>query len=160
MSKEKTSKKESKNFNKSEKKDTVAPSDTSDKAADGTAQSSNDSSVEKSSEVASDKTATPNKSASQTSISHFSSVTTKEYRSGWEAIFGPKKSQKKIKSKDNNKLSLPVHIEIKDQDIKDDLRVLLYKAFQRQARKDGVSLSECKRIGIINYSLECDIVDK
>jgi hypothetical protein len=160
MSKEKTPDKESKKSNKTEKKDTAAPSDTSDKAADGTTQSSNDTSAEKSSDVASDKTATPNKSASQASISHFSSVTTKEYRSGWEAIFGPKKSQKKIKSKGDNKLSLPIHIEIKDKDIKDDLRVLLYKAFQRQARKDGVSLSTCKRIGIINYSLECDIVDK
>ena len=36
------------------------------------------------------KKAEPNKSASQSSISHFSSVSTPAYRSGWEKIFGNK----------------------------------------------------------------------
>jgi hypothetical protein len=160
MSKEKTPKKESKKSNKTEKKDTVVPSDTTDKAANGPDQTSTDASVEKSSEVASEKTAAPNKSASQTSISHFSSVATKEYRSGWEAIFGPNKSQKKLKSKGSKNVILPVNMEIEDQDIKNDLRALLYKAFQRKARKQGISLSECKKNGIINYHLECNILDK
>ena len=51
-------------------------------------------------------------------------------------------------------------MEIEDQDIKNDLRALLYKAFQRKARKQGISLSECKKNGIINYHLECNILDK
>ena len=34
------------------------------------------------------------KSASQTSISHFSSVSTPEYRSGWDKIFGKSKLEK------------------------------------------------------------------
>ena len=160
MSKEKTPKKESKKSNKTEKKDTVVPSDTSDKAADGPAETSTDTSGEKSSEVSSEKTPAPNKSASQASISHFSSVTTKEYRSGWEAIFGTNKSQKKIKSKGGKNIILPVNIEIEDQDIKNDLRALLYKAFQHQARKQGVKLSECKKIGNINYHIYCNILDK
>ena len=39
-----------------------------------------------------------NKSASQTSISHFSSVSTDEYRSGWQNIFGEGNNKSKKKS--------------------------------------------------------------
>jgi len=56
-------------------------------------------SVEKSADKISDKSVTAPKSASQTSISHFSNVTTKEYRSGWANIFGGKKTSNKTKSK-------------------------------------------------------------
>jgi len=35
------------------------------------------------------------KSASQTSISHFSSVSTPQYRSGWDHIFGSGKKSRK-----------------------------------------------------------------
>tara|TARA_B100001142_G_C14118577_1_gene572097 strand:+ start:499 stop:798 length:300 start_codon:yes stop_codon:yes gene_type:complete len=46
---------------------------------------------EKTRENSSDKLAEAPKSTSQISISHFSSVSTKEYRSGWTNIFGKKK---------------------------------------------------------------------
>lgn len=49
------------------------------------------SSVETSTEKSSDKRVAPPKSASQSSISHFSSVATEGYRSGWADIFGKKK---------------------------------------------------------------------
>jgi hypothetical protein len=163
MSEEKTPKKESKKVEKKEKKEAVAPSNASDKAADGSSKSATDASADKSSDASSDKTAdktpAPNKSASQTSISHFSSVATKEYRSGWAAIFGSNQSQKKTSTKGAKGISLPVHLEIQDQDIKDDLRSLLYKAFQRQARREGISLAECKKLGAISYNLECNVID-
>ncbi len=105
-------------------------------------------------------TGATNKSASQTSISHFSSVTTKEYRSGWEEIFGKKKNTKKAKSKKANGVDLPLTLDLSDEDIKDDLRALLYKAFQRQTRKDSVSLAQLKKIADIEYSVVCDIREK
>ena len=160
MSEEKTPKKESKKVKKAEKKDATASSEASDKTVDEASPKSTDASAEKSSDASSDKSTAPDKSASQTSISHFSSVTTKEYRSGWETIFGSNKPQKKIRAKGAGNVSLPAHIEIQDQDIKDDLRILLYKAFQRQARREGISLAKYKKLGVISFHLECDIIDK
>ncbi|MBT7956360.1 MAG: hypothetical protein HN731_14310 [Rhodospirillaceae bacterium] len=100
------------------------------------------------------------KSASQTSISHFSSVTTKEYRSGWEEIFGNKKKTKKSKSNKANGVDLPLSLDLSDADINDDLRALLYKAFQRQARKQNISLAQLKKIADIEYNLLCDVTEK
>lgn len=99
------------------------------------------------------------KSASQSSISHFSSVSTPAYRSGWEAVFGGGKNAKKT-SKTSNGVDLPQRLRISDGDIELELRNLLYKAFQRQARKQGVSLSKMKKIANIEYSLDCNITDK
>ena len=56
-------------------------------------------SVDKSTDKTSDESVAAPKSASQISISHFSSVSTNEYRSGWANIFGGKKTSKKTKSK-------------------------------------------------------------
>ena len=53
------------------------------------------------------KKAEPSKSASQSSISHFSSVSTPAYRSGWEKIFGNKsksEASKEFSSKTNPEL--------------------------------------------------------
>ena len=51
-------------------------------------------SIDKSKDKISDKSVEAPKSASQRSISHFSSVSTKEYRSGWANIFSKKKPGK------------------------------------------------------------------
>jgi hypothetical protein len=53
------------------------------------------------------KKETSPKSASQSSISHFSSVSTPEYRSGWDNIFGEESNAKKINSKQSAKSDLP-----------------------------------------------------
>lgn len=116
------------------------------------------------SESKSAETSTPskpsNKSASQSSISHFSSVATDEYRSGWANIFANGKTAKKSKAKKTGSVDLPVSFEIQDEDIKADLRALLYKAFQRQARKDGISLAQLKKSSVIEYRLDCDVSEK
>jgi hypothetical protein len=49
----------------------------------------------KTAENSASKKETPPKSASQSSISHFSSVSTPEYRSGWDNIFGEKSNAKR-----------------------------------------------------------------
>jgi hypothetical protein len=103
--------------------------------------------------------ATP-KSASQTSISHFSSVSTPAYRSGWNSIFGDGKTTKKTKSKTGNGSIFPDHLAIEDEDIDTDLRNILYKSFQRQARKQGISLSKIRKIVNIEYVLHCNVKEK
>ena len=73
-----------------------------------------------------------NKSASQTSISHFSSVSTDEYRSGWQNIFGEGNNKSKKKSKLQKEPQLPVDLEVLDRDIEDELRADLYRIFQKE----------------------------
>ena len=103
--------------------------------------------------------ATP-KSASQLSTSYFSSVSTPAYRSGWNSVFGSDKATKKTKLKTSNGDDYPDNITITDEDIDTELRNILYKAFQRRARNQGVSLAKIKRLAVIEYNLECNIVEK
>ena len=138
----------------SKPKETSQTNNKTNNKTDNKAETKTDSKTETSS------TGATNKSASQTSISHFSSVTTKEYRSGWEEIFGKKKKAKKSRAKKSNGVDLPITLDLSDEDIKDDLRALLYKAFQRQARKEDISLAQLKKIADIEYSLICDLSKK
>jgi hypothetical protein len=147
MSDTKTAKKETSKPAKSEKTET--------KSADSKSEKKNEAKSETKSETKSE-----NKSASQSSISHFSSVATDEYRSGWANIFSNNKTAKKAKSKKADSVSLPASFEILDEDIKGELRAVLYKAFQKQARKEGGSLAQLKKIGTIEYRLECDVSEK
>ena len=149
MSEAKTAKK-----TESKPKETSQTNNKTNNKTDNKAETKTDSKTETSS------TGATNKSASQTSISHFSNVTTKEYRSGWEEIFGKKKKAKKSRAKKAHGVDLPITLDLSDEDIKDDLRALLYKAFQRQARKEDISLAQLKKIADIEYSLVCDLSKK
>ena len=160
MSNEKKTKKESKKVNNSEKKRTESSQKSEDSTSSEVNNTVKDTSSEKSSDVTSEKSSNSNKSASQTSISHFSSVSTKEYRSGWEAIFGSAKTAKRASKKGTNELSFPIRLEIYDNEIKEELRTLLYKAFQRQARSQGYSMAKYKKIADIEYNLGCEIIKK
>lgn len=100
------------------------------------------------------------KSASELSISHFSSVSTPAYRSGWDSIFGGKESGKKAKSTLSNGSNIPVQFVIPDDEIDEDLRNTLYKIFQRKARKQGISLAKIKKGSIIEYSIECNVINE
>ena len=66
----------------------------SDKPVEALKSTNETISGEKSDNKPSDKSVEAPKSASQRSISHFSSVSTKEYRSGWAKIFDKKKTSK------------------------------------------------------------------
>lgn len=97
------------------------------------------------------------RSASQSSISHFSSVSTPAYRAGWDAIFGGGKATRKTNSKASDRDDFPEQLVISDEDIDTELRKILYKAFQRQARRQGFSLAKIKKLADIEYNLDCTI---
>ncbi|SDB52654.1 hypothetical protein [Bauldia litoralis] len=99
------------------------------------------------------------KSASQTSISHFSSVSTPAYRAGWEAIFGGA-AARKTKSKASDGDDFPDSLVITDEDIDAELRAALYKAFQKKARSQGFSLAKAKKTADIAYNLDCHLIRK
>ena len=116
--------------------------------------------TEKSTETTQDskttKDKTPPKSASQSSISHFSSVSTPAYRSGWEQIFGNK--ERVEDNLDDNQDNLQEFL-VEDSSIDIDLRSLLYKAFQTEAQKHGFQLDDVNDTSNIVYNLNCKIIN-
>ena len=100
------------------------------------------------------------KSASQTSISHFSSVSTPAYKTGWDSIFGGSETQSPSKIKTLRDDDLPDQLAIDDDDIDAELRAALYKIFQKKARKQGISLAQLKKRASISYGLTCDIEER
>jgi hypothetical protein len=107
-----------------------------------------------------DKPKAAPKSASQSSISHFSSVSTPAYKSGWDSIFGAPIAANNSTSKATNREYFPDNFNISDEDIDKELRKILYKAFQKQARKQGYSLSKVKKLADFEYSLDCSLIEK
>lgn len=116
--------------------------------------------TEKSTETTQDskttKDKTPPKSASQSSISHFSSVSTPAYRSGWEQIFGNKGRVED--NLDDNQDNLQ-EFSVEDSSIDIDLRSLLYKVFKTEAQKHGFQLDDVNDTSNIVYNLNCKIIN-
>ena len=97
------------------------------------------------------------KSASQSSISHFSSVSTPEYRSGWNNIFGGGGGAKKTAPEEVSKNNFPKKLNILDYDIDVVLRDALDSAFNDVAKKRGYNLKDAKEIVRFEYNLTCEI---
>ena len=114
-------------------------------------------SKDKSTDKPADKAGASPKSASQSSISHFSSVSTPEYRAGWNSIFGGSKTAKTPKSKANGADDAPDHFAIIDENIDPELRNMLYKAFRQHARNQGISPAKIKNLTNIEFSIDCKI---
>ena len=103
------------------------------------------------------KSSSPPKSASQSSTSHFSSVSTPEYRSGWNNIFGGGVGAKKMASEEVSKNNFPKKLNILDYDIDLVLRDALDSAFNDVAKKRGFNLKDTKEIVRFEYNLTCEI---
>ena len=100
------------------------------------------------------------KSASQSSTSHFSSVSTPQYRSGWNNIFGGESDFGKIVSNGVSKNDFPKKLNILDYDIDLILRNALDVAFNEVAKKRGINLSGAEELVRFEYSLSCEIKEK
>ena len=137
---------------KSQKKETTTSKKTSESTVDKT-KSKSDASV--SQDNKSSKTQGTNKSASQTSISHFSSVSTPEYREGWDRIFGAKGSKigsaSKLKRKDLELDLLSIPVEDMDSKTQDFLHTL----FKKYAKRQGIQTEVVDNLMNGSYSIEC-----
>ena len=100
------------------------------------------------------------KSASQSSTSHFSNVSTPQYRSGWDDIFGGGSDVGKIVSDDARKNDFPKKLNILDYDIDLILRDVLDVAFYEVARKRGFNMSGKEEFVRFEYNLSCEIKEK
>jgi hypothetical protein len=100
------------------------------------------------------------KSASQSSISHFSSVSTPQYRSGWNNIFGDGSDVKKIVPKEVSQKDFPKKFNILDYDIDLILRDALDAAFNDVLKKRGINLKGAEELVQFEYNIICEIKEK
>jgi len=107
----------------------------------------------KSESSSSNKSEKTPKSASQTSISHFSSVSTPAYRSGWDNIFGNKNSSKSSVMVSEDKITN--EFSLSDGEINKELRQALFEAFSGKAKDEGFELPKSSEIGIMKYNISC-----
>ena len=114
-------------------------------------------SIEKNKKETNDKTSkvgSAKKSASQLSISHFSSVSTPEYREGWERIWGGKKSGDSLKKNSHSNSSLTDEIVLTDKDLSEKLKLVILEELMIYSTKKGLDLTKTNDldINVINFS--------
>ena len=118
------------------------------------------SSRTKSADSSAPKSVSPAKSASQSSISHFSSVSTPQYRSGWNSIFGDESGVKKINPDKVRGNDFPKKLNILDYDIDVKLRNALDAAFNDLAKSRDIHLADQKNSLRFEYNINCVIKEK
>ena len=93
------------------------------------------------------------KSASQTSISHFSSVSTPAYRSGWDNIFGKKSNSKSSVKESEDKITK--EFLLSDSEINKELRQALFEAFCAKATDEGIELPKSSETHSMTFNISC-----
>ena len=106
------------------------------------------------------KSASSPKSAAQSSISHFSSVSTPQYRSGWDIIFGNRNDVKKPLPEEVSETEFPKKVKILDDDVDVNLRKILDETFIDLAKKHGIDLNDSKSSLYFEYDINCEIKEK
>ena len=103
------------------------------------------------------KNITSTKSASQLSISHFSSVSTPEYREGWDRIWGNNKlNLNRDKVIDDNN-TLPVEISLSNLDLSDLTKKTILQELYVYANKNNLNLPQSKALLLKNIEFSCTI---
>ena len=100
------------------------------------------------------------KSASQSSISHFSSVSTPEYRSGWDKIFGPSTAAVPAQPTGEATPILPADFSLPDAQISSALRAKLAEALHPLAEAQGIRLSDTQETVEVTYTIVCHVAAK
>jgi hypothetical protein len=91
-------------------------------------------------------------------ISYFSSVSTDEYRSGWEEIFGGQKP-KKEKNITPRKSKLPTTLSIDFDDLDETTRQSLESVARKSAKKQKINFDKIQAENRTVWSLSCRLLD-
>ena len=92
--------------------------------------------------------------------SYFSSVSTDEYRSGWDAVFNDTSSKKNKVGKGkerNSAIDLPLSIMLSNEDLSKELNELLKKAVRKRAKKDKLPIGRLLTRAQIKWNLVCKL---
>ncbi len=138
--------------------DSKSSSETKSDSTSSSKESSSSSSTESKSEASSTSTssgASSKTSAPSRPISYFSSVSTEDYREGWDNIFQSKpKRPARIKSA-AKQANGPVTIELSADDLDDELRAALEAAFRRKAKAKRLGYDKLAAAGAVDWRLVC-----
>jgi|TARA_B100002003_G_scaffold248912_1_gene283868 hypothetical protein len=99
-------------------------------------------------------------SASSRPISYFSSVSTDDYRSGWDDIFNSGKqnsTRKRVKSTAKRNGKLPASITLDADDLDPATRGQLEAAFRQHAKKKRLNYDKLSSNGQVSWQLSCRI---
>jgi hypothetical protein len=93
-------------------------------------------------------------------ISYFSSVSTDDYRSGWDDVFGnggkkPKRTPAKRPAKRVSKL--PMTITLDAEDLEPGVRDQLEAIFRKQAKKERLNYDKLSGNGQVSLQVSCRI---
>ena len=136
---------------------TKKSSENSKKVADKNSPTKTETSSDNSSSTS---TKTNKSSAPARPTSYFSSVSTDEYRSGWDAVFNDTSSKKNKVGKGrerNATLDLPLSIMLSNEDLSEELNELLKKAVRKRAKKDKLPIGRLLTRAQIKWNLECKL---
>ena len=132
-------------------------SENSKKVADDKSPAKKETSSDNSSSTS---TKTNKSSAPARPTSYFSSVSTDEYRSGWDAVFNDTSSKKNKVGKGrerNSAIDLPLSIMLSNEDLSKELNELLKKAVRKRAKKDKLPIGRLLTRAQIKWNLECKL---
>ena len=131
-------------------KETKPSSTTAEKASSSTSETSTSSETSLSTSKKTGSGSRP--------ISYFSSVSTDEYRSGWEEIFGGQKP-KKEKNIKPRKSKLPTTLTIDFDDLDETTRQSLKSAARKLAKKQKINYDKIQAENRTVWSLSCRLLD-
>ncbi len=100
--------------------------------------------------------------ASSRPISYFSSVSTDDYRSGWDGVFGggeKKPVRKRAKPAAKRKKLLPATIVLDADDLDQDTREQIDSLLRRHAKKKRLNYDKLSEKGQVSWHLTCNISD-
>ena len=97
------------------------------------------------------------KSASQLSISHFSSVSTPEYRAGWERIWGSKKTETIVKKQSIENKSFPQEIMLPNEKISYNTKSMILSDLKTYSKDNKVKLPKSIDPNLKGISINCII---
>ncbi len=89
-------------------------------------------------------------------ISYFSSVSTDDYRDGWDSIFSARKKPARRKPR-VAKAVAPAKIELNIANLDENLRHQLEAAFRAEAKKNRISYNKLVKAGKVNWQLTCEL---
>lgn len=109
------------------------------------------------SDTSSNKTKSSNKSAAQLSISHFSSVSTPEYREGWDRIWGKGKTVIENKKTNLNNSDVLKDFTLFDKDIPISIKKEILNAFKIKAKNKLINIPNSNLLKLNNLKFSCKI---
>jgi len=97
-----------------------------------------------------------NSSGSSRPISYFSSVSTDEYRAGWESIFGGKEAKA---SPPKRKSKLPISLQLDIDDLDPSAREHIEKLLSQKARAKRLSFAKLAKENTVTITINCEITE-